>query len=256
MLKDKKAKKGLFMRIDDKMLHIPPHVSTHWSRISALYVKNTVLVITLVDGDTLQIPDLSKEVLEKIFTSHAAFLEEDAYLPSHSQESVKLIPPHFSIGSSNPGGDESSMRIAFGAFDEMGGTIQHNPDQANAPDLPPEVLNKVSAIAQIVSLEEIHVLPKPEPHCNCVHCQFARAIRKGMPWAENEKIEEVEEIEEVSDQDLHFQQWDIVQTGENLFRVKNRLDTLEQYYTVFLGHPVGCTCGENGCEHIVAVLKS
>ena len=61
--------------------------------------------------------------------------------------------------------------------------------------------------------------------------------------------------EEVTDRDLSFQQWAIEQTGDKLFCVTNKLDRLEKY-NVFLGDPVGCTCGIQGCEHILAVLKS
>ena len=61
--------------------------------------------------------------------------------------------------------------------------------------------------------------------------------------------------EPVPDAELSFQEWDIVQTGKDLFHVSSRLDPNEQY-NVFLGNPVGCTCGKAGCEHILAVLKS
>ena len=128
--------------------------------------------------------------------------------------------------------------------------MQHNPAQANSPDLPEEVLNKVSAIAKIVTPEDMKSLPKAEPHYNCIHCQIARAIHKGIQNMDGEREDE----EEVADEELQFQQWDIKQKGE-LFVVTNRLDTAEQYH-VYLGNPVGCTCGKSGCEHIVAVLKS
>jgi hypothetical protein len=35
----------------------------------------------------------------------------------------------------------------------------------------------------------------------------------------------------------------------------NPLDHKE-HYNVFLGDPIGCSCGNNNCEHIQAVLKS
>ena len=48
---------------------------------------------------------------------------------------------------------------------------------------------------------------------------------------------------------------EITQTGDKLFTVVNKLDPQENYH-VYLGHPVGCTCGKQGCEHILVVLKS
>ena len=43
--------------------------------------------------------------------------------------------------------------------------------------------------------------------------------------------------------------------NDKLFTVINKLDQQEKY-NVFLGEPVGCTCGKQGCEHMLAVLKS
>ncbi len=86
--------------------------------------------------------------------------------------------------------------------------------------------------------------PKPEPHCNCPHCQIARAMHG---------IEKQELEEPVSDEDLKFRDWEIKQTGEKLYSVTNPIDPSEQY-TVFLGEPVGCTCGHSHCEHIKSVL--
>ncbi len=61
--------------------------------------------------------------------------------------------------------------------------------------------------------------------------------------------------EEISSEELSFQQWEIVQTGENLYQVVNRLDRADSY-RVYLGDTIGCTCGKDGCEHVIAVLKS
>ena len=44
------------MRIDDNVLSIPPYISTNWNQVRALYVKGNLLVITLVDGDNVNIP--------------------------------------------------------------------------------------------------------------------------------------------------------------------------------------------------------
>jgi PhoH-like ATPase len=49
--------------------------------------------------------------------------------------------------------------------------------------------------------------------------------------------------------------WGIEQTAEQLYKVTNPLDANEQY-NVFLGTPLGCTCGLKNCEHIRAVLNT
>ena len=64
-----------------------------------------------------------------------------------------------------------------------------------------------------------------------------------------------EAVEEVTIDDLRFREWDIKQTGDKLYTVANPLHA-EEHYTVFLGSPIGCTCGEQNCQHIRAVLNS
>ena len=61
--------------------------------------------------------------------------------------------------------------------------------------------------------------------------------------------------EEITEDDLKFRNWDIRQTADKLYAVTNPLDENE-HYSVFLGTPLGCTCGEKNCEHIRAVLNS
>ncbi len=243
------------MKIDDNMLSIPPYLSTNWSHVRALYVKGNLLVVTLSDGDNVNIPGLDQATLEKIFSTHALYLEKDTpqRIQNIHSNPMKIAPPLAFLQPMSDGNTgESPFRLAFGAFDGLGTAMQHNPAQAQMPDLPPEVLQKVSAIAKIVAPDDVRVLPKAEPHCNCVHCQIARAIQSGLNITEAE-VASAEE--EVPDAELQFQQWDIKQTGTNLFRVINKLDTKEEY-NVYLGEPVGCTCGKAGCDHIVAVLKS
>jgi hypothetical protein len=61
--------------------------------------------------------------------------------------------------------------------------------------------------------------------------------------------------EEISAEDLRFKEWEIAKLSQNLYKVINPLDSNEEYQ-VFLGTPIGCTCGIHHCEHIKAVLKS
>ena len=68
-------------------------------------------------------------------------------------------------------------------------------------------------------------------------------------------IQDAPKEEIVSDAELHFREWDIKQLEKQLYNVTNPLDTTE-HYQVFLGTPLGCTCGKTNCEHIRAVLNS
>jgi hypothetical protein len=110
--------------------------------------------------------------------------------------------------------------------------------------LPAEILKKLSSIIQALGQDALGVMTPPEPNCNCPYCQLARSLTP-----------EVQEEELVSEADLTFRNWDIKQIGENLYQVSNPLDEKEQY-NVFLGNPLGCTCGEKNCEHLQAVLHS
>ncbi len=126
--------------------------------------------------------------------------------------------------------------------------MHHNPDQSNSPELPDEVLSKIVAVARALGIDDTSVLPNPELNCNCMYCQVAKAFRK-------EVAATIDLDEEVSAEDLKFRTWDINQTTDKLYLVTNPLDAKEQY-NVFLGEPMGCTCGDNHCEHIRAVLST
>jgi hypothetical protein len=231
-------------RIDDKILSLPPYVSTAWENVKALYLKGSELVVDLIDGTVINIPDLKEDDIEEIFTYHAAFIEK-----SHSGEEVLK-------SESSPEEKEGlPFRFAFNNMDGMdgiSGAMQHNPQQANMPPLPEEMLEKISHIARIVSPEEVESLSPAHPGCNCFYCQITRAIQGSAP-EEPKQLDD--EIEDISEDDLHFSQWNINQIDNKLYEVTNKLDTSE-HYQVFLGDPIGCTCGNPNCEHIVAVLKS
>lgn len=255
------------MKINDKILHIPPYISTSWTQVRAIYLKNTDLVICLNAGTVIDIPNLNPQTLEVIFTAHSHFLEGQQSPPQGLQEQ-QPSPFYLSHAKGNPlfntikpaseTDADAALSFGFGTFDSFGSALHHNASQSNMPDLPKEILTKISAIAKIVAPDDLEVVPKPEPHCNCTHCQIAKAVLQGLTGeveitASAATQPEIEE--EITEADLTFQQWDISQSGDNLFSVSSRLDPKEKY-NVFLGNPVGCTCGKPGCEHILAVLKS
>ncbi len=237
---DKKAVS--IMKIDKIIFSYPPFISTSWNKVGALHMKDTSLVVTLNGGETVIIPDVKTDLLEQIFNAHAAFLEDQ------SQRKQKPPTPPDGLALDFP------MKFGMMGANGMSAALQHNSAQADMPPLPEEILEKIRSIAKVVAPDDPMAVPKPEPHCNCMYCQIARAINEELGHTDIYlKTEELEN--EVTPTDLHFQQWDIIQKDEKLYCVVNRLDPGEQY-NVFLGHPVGCTCGHSGCEHILAVLKS
>jgi hypothetical protein len=126
--------------------------------------------------------------------------------------------------------------------------MQHNPGQSDLPPIPPDVLKKISLIAKAFGLEDTSTLAQPEPNCNCVYCQITRAFNRQESSA-------AEQVEEISNEDLKFRDWEVKSTGDKLYSVTNPLESSEQY-SVFLGTPLGCTCGNKNCEHIRAVLST
>ncbi len=264
------------MKINASIFYFPPYISTTWDTISTLSTFDDTLVITLKNNQQIKIPALHFDLIELIFTSHAAFLEiakktskEHSSLndqetksldnfqektPHLSTENDKKSLSSFPFLTSITSHSDLSFKVGPHMLDGLG-VMQHNPNQASSPDIPEEILKKITAIAKIVVPDEPHLLPQAEPHCNCLFCQISRAITQELTVeCEIDHQEEFSEIK-VPNEELQFCQWEISQINDNLYHVTNRMDDQEKY-SVFLGDPLGCTCGISGCEHIVAVLKS
>ncbi|HSX10807.1 MAG TPA: hypothetical protein VLF94_03710 [Chlamydiales bacterium] len=223
------------MKITSTILSIPPYISTTWGNISSLHVKEErgayTLIVILKNRVQIEVPGLDKQGVDTVFEAHAHYAEESA---PHKPTNPIDGPFSFSL----------PLR-ADGPIDTLGAGMQHNPEQAGLPPIPPDVLKKLTLIARAFGLEDASALPKAEPHCNCVYCQVARALQD----------QDGEPVEEVTEQDLTFRDWEIKKTGDHLYIVTNPLDANE-HYTVFLGTPIGCTCGSQNCEHIRTVLNS
>ncbi|MBJ7449429.1 MAG: hypothetical protein JHC93_03610 [Parachlamydiales bacterium] len=230
------------MKINEKVFCFPPYISTTWDHIRSLQVetdpisRTDLLVVTLADNVKVKIPHLDQKILQAIFAAHLKFIENGA--------EEKIV----SQGSQSTG---IPFKLGIGNLENLGAALQHNPEQKDMPDMPADMLEKITSIAKIVGPEEAMNMPKPEYGCNCLHCQIAKAIHNTLPQDEIASNEE----DEVTEEDLRFKVWDIMQNGEKLYTVTNPLDAQEQY-NVYLGDPVGCTCGDKNCEHIHAVLKS
>jgi hypothetical protein len=233
------------MKINSKVLNLPPFISTSWDNVASLHMKGSTLAIVLANGETVLVPGLPPTTLELIFAAHAAHLESatEKKFPFPAGGSLFLQ----ALAADDQKG-ELPLQFGFTSMEGFGSALQHDPNQVDAPFLPDEVLEKISAIAKIISRDEEFRFPQAHPGCNCIHCQICRAVG-GEPKGE------IAEEEKISDAELHFSEWDIVQKGDKLYEVTSRLEK-EEKYSVYLGDPVGCTCGKQGCEHILAVLKS
>ncbi|MFZ0564665.1 MAG: hypothetical protein WAM28_00495 [Chlamydiales bacterium] len=248
------------IKINEKLICIPPHISARWDQIAFLQTsedsekKNLTLIIHLIDGKVIQIPDLDVSLVDIIFSAHIKYLESSG---QKGNEPPKTLGDFIQqLGDMSPK-QLMGMPIRFGINPLAGGlegiemAFQHNPSQGDSPDMPKEFLEKISSIAKMFGGGDPAAFPKPEPHCNCMHCQIARAIH----GAEKEEVSDGHQEETVTKEDLYFPEWNITQSGDKLFTVTNPLDPKE-HYSVYLGSPVGCTCGQDHCEHIEAVLYS
>lgn len=238
-------------KINQKILSIPPYISTSWKNINTLHMKEIkekpVLVIALHNGTSIDIPGLEKALIEEVFKAHSKYVDQETKEPQ--VESLKTYEPS----------KDSDVSFSFGLPFQMSGGdtpfnpssfLEHNASQADAPEIPIDVIEKITSITKALGMDmEQMNIPKAEPHCNCPYCQIARVIQDSSDPSEKQ-IEE-----EVSDEDLKFRDWDIKQEGDKLYVVSNPLNT-EEHYQVYLGNPVGCTCGKKNCEHVRTVLNS
>jgi hypothetical protein len=213
------------MKITPSLLSIPPYLSTSWSNIASLQTRPSAgaftLIVSLKGGSTIEVPGLDATAVEEIFAAHARY----------AAEQTSLFP--FPLPLSQDG-----------QVGPLSDAMQHNPEQTGMPPLPPQILDRIATVAKAFGLDDTAILNAPEPDCGCLYCQVVRALHK----------EEAPQ-EEVSAADLQFRDWDVAQTGDKLYFVTNPLDPNERYQ-VFLGQPLGCTCGQKNCEHVKAVLNS
>lgn len=218
------------MKITLEILSLPPYISTTWENISSLSLSTKgELSIQLKGVDkTIDVPGLNKTTLNEIFEMHAKVLQV-------KKPMTDFHFPLLHLPLKNDGGIEEPFLTS----------MQHNPEQANIPLLPPPLLQKITAMAEMLGLDILGALPNAEPGCHCIFCQVMSAF--------HQKIDHCEE--EVTADDLTFKDWEVKQTATQLYDVTNPLDTNENYH-VFLGDPIGCTCGQKNCEHIRAVLKT
>ena len=222
------------IKIDDKILSLPPYISTSWKNVISLWQEKKpsgpVLIIDLTSGNRVEIPNLDHALLEKIFHAHTRYLEQEHNSEKFSTSIVALPFPLPNLAN-------------------LTSILEHNSQQSNIPDLPAELLEKISMVTRNLIPEGASVFPQAEPHCNCPYCQIMRALQQEAQQPLDNSSEEA-----VSDDELLFRTWDIKQEGSYFYSVTNPANPKEQY-SVFLGEPSGCTCGQNNCEHIQVVRQ-
>ena len=227
------------MKINNQVLSIPPYISTAWENVASLHVESRsgklLLMLSLINGQIIEVPGLHPGLIKAVFAAHANFVEVDHQKRSNPTVSAEQV---FTFG----------FPLQPTSFETATPTLEHNPQLADTPDLPPSFLKKIAELSRKLGFKTSSFI-EPEPHCNCMHCQIAKAMQSGL------HEETVNEEEIVTDEDLKFRTWDILQAGDKLYTVSNPEDTQEKY-NVYLGEPVGCTCGNPHCEHIRAVLSS
>ena len=223
------------MKLNKNILSIPPYISTAWENIASLSLSDKgTLLVALMNGSSIEIPHLSGKEIEEVFAMHASVVEKD-----HEKKSGV----EFSFGL------PMNMEGMNGPFGSM---MEHDQAQANSPPLPQEMLEKIASITNAMGIGDvIDQMPDAQPHCNCPFCQVSRSLHNKQPAI----IDRENDGETISDDELTFRDWSVEELEKNLFKVTSPLDPNESYQ-VFLGTPVGCTCGENNCEHIKIVLNS
>lgn len=237
-------------KITDTLVSIPPYVSTSWEQIAALERHDSTLYIILLSGAKLTVPNLSEELLSSIFSLHAQKIEKR----SHTHPKNEPLPQDNTLDSIQKGFKDLvsiTMKLGVNALGQLGQVLEHNPSHAHLPPLPPEMIERIKTIKNIISKEDLKSLKPPVEHCHCLYCQIVHLLQ-----TETAAVDEVSPQEEiVDDKDLQFSQWEVIPLSNQQYVVRNKLDTHEEY-KVFLGDPMGCTCGKPHCEHIVAVLRS
>ncbi len=238
--------------IDPFFLSLPPYLSTPWHQVQMLRKEENHLAIELVNGKVVKIPDLDGSTLKELFEMHEKILKNppSAWPISkpRTEADSNLIQPFSSL--------DSLSSTLLHSFDKFFSFFQHDIKLANSPDLPADLVQQLQQIAQGLTSEEKEKLPQKEPHCNCPGCQIMQLFHQenGSNFT-SEKKEDQKEEEIVADTDLTFSEWKIDLITKNLYKVSNPNNPNESYQ-VFLGSPIGCTCGKTRCAHIEAVLKT
>ena len=231
------------MKITDTLISIPPYISATWDQVISLHMHEKDLVVTLQTGNPVHIPGLEPSVLEHIFQSHTNYIE--AHTIQKKQKPHVAVEHIFSL----------PIKPGVQGINGLGTMLQHNAEHKNLPPIPEEVASKIAMLSKMMPEEDLLAMPPSEEGCRCMYCQIHNILVREKQSHTPHELSHHPEEEHVSDAELHFEDWTVTQIKEKLYSVTNKLEPHEQY-TVFLGDPIGCTCGKTNCEHIIAVLRS
>ncbi|MBQ8498460.1 hypothetical protein [Chlamydia sp.] len=239
------------VKINDQLICIPPYISARWSQVAFIESHDggtegrATLKLHLVDGESVSIPDLDQAIINEVFQEHLLYLESTS--PQKGKEEEKIQSLLQSVQQVAKGCEiqffpqKGIVSMLLGGVNSIDMLLQHSPEHKGYPDLPSDLLEKMAQMMSSLSVGTTSIIAKPEPHCNCLHCQIGRVVS------------EEEEDNTVSEEDLTFRSWDVTQNGERMYTVTDPLNPEEQF-NVYLGNPIGCTCGQSCCEHVKAVL--
>lgn len=244
------------VKINDQLICISPYISAKWEQINFLKTvsgensETLTLILSLVNNSEVVIPNLPLSVIDLAFSSHIQFLEKLESTNKTSKEAnnpFKFITDLFQqLSSSNPSQSFMKLGIPLPSLpSDFESVLQHDISQKDTPIASRETLSKLSNTLKMILGNNFKLLLSPEPHCNCLQCQTGRFL-----FQQESNIEDC-----IDNEDLKFRSWDIIQNDKQIYTVTNPLDPKEQY-NVSLGTPVECSCGQNHCEHIKAVLYS
>lgn len=232
------------MKINEKILSIPPYISTSWDRVHSLYSEKTAggnytLSIHLDQGQIIHM-ELDSSLIDLAFSSHLRYLENKVQQKGNILSSLLAHLFHISPDMKEVMLTPSSFLISPETLEVA---LYHDPKRSTDP-IDPDMLQRVSQVLRWTLNDDISSLSKAEDNCDCPHCQLMRYLE---PSAYEEEL--------CSNEDLQFREWHISKIGTQLYRVSNPLHVHEEYH-VHLEEPLGCTCGESGCPHLIAVLQS
>ncbi len=184
-------------------------------------------------------------MIEAIFSAHARYLEQEEKAPA-----PKLLPgTPLSLPDSSQ--QLASFALPLKDMQGLGNVSQHNPEQADTPDLPQTGPGKIGEITKAMGIDDLIASPQtraplqlralPDRAGNAGRCRerSRRRSRKKLSLMRN----------------LNSARGISRRLRDKLYVVTNPLDDKE-HYNVFLGDPVGCTCGHHHCDHVRAVLNS
>lgn len=208
------------MIINNKLLSIPPFISTSWRDVELLLSDGQhTLNIYLKNGTLVKISHLLKDQLDLIFKVH-----QDVLLNQNTDKKPPFLDP---------------LMVQF-----SGQILEHDPELFDFQPLPDDMLGKLKALSSALPKPDKDRMPQIHPGCRCPHCQIMTVI-----------LEEQDNDDLVDDSDLTFATWLQEELTDHDFLITHPYNK-EETYLVTLGEKVCCSCGQMPCEHIEHVLKN